>query len=154
LDHYPDCTDPTTGIRSHCSPVLFANVPHQLYRNNGNGTFTDISVVSGVAAAPSAPGLGVLMVDLDGDGRLDIYVANDLKPQYLFHNQGGGRFVEKGLLSGCGLAGTGNYIAGMGVETGDLDGSGRPSLFVTNFQNNPNILFRNGGGLRFQDYSF
>jgi enediyne biosynthesis protein E4 len=154
LDHYPDCTDTRTGVRSHCSPVLFPNTPHQLYRNNRNGTFTDISVPSGIAAASGAPGLGVLMVDLDGDGLLDIYVANDLKPEYLFHNQGGSRFVEKGLLSGCGLAGTGNYIAGMGVETGDLDGSGLPSLFVTNFQNNPNIFFRNGGGLRFQDWSF
>src|SRR5439155_717793 len=78
----------------------------------------------------------------------------DLKPGYLFHNQGGCRFAEKALLSGCGLAGTGNYIAGMGVEAGDLDGSGHPSLFVTNFQNNPNIFFRNRGGLRFQDWSF
>jgi len=154
LDHYPDCTDPNTGIRSHCSPVIFPNVPHKLFRNNGNGTFTDISASSGIAGVTPGPGLGVLMCDLDGDGRIDIYVANDLKPQYLFHNQGGGRFVDKALLSGCGLAGTGNYIAGMGVDTGDLDGSGRPSLFVTNFQNNPNILFRNHGDLRFADWSF
>ena len=154
LDHYPDCTDPTTGVRSHCSPVLFANVPHQLYRNNGNGTFTDISASSGIASAPPAPGLGVLMVDLDGDGRLDIYVANDLKPEYLFHNQGRSRFVEKALLSGCGLAGTGNPIAGMGVQAGDLDGSGWPSLIITNFQHNPTIFFRNRGGLNFQDWSF
>jgi hypothetical protein len=154
LDNYPDCTDKKTGVRSHCSPIIFANVPHQLYRNNGNGTFTDISVPSGVASAPLAPGLGVVIIDLDGDGRQDIYVANDLKPGYLFHNQGGGKFVEKGLLSGCGLTGAGNYIAGMGVEAGDLDGSGRPSLFVTNFQNNPNIFFRNRDNLVFQDWSF
>jgi hypothetical protein len=154
LDHYPDCTDPNTGIRSHCSPAIFDNVPHKLYRNNGNGTFTDISVSSGIATVTPGPGLGVLMCDLDGDGRIDIYVANDLKPQYLFHNQGGGKFVDKALLSGCGLAGTGNYIAGMGVDAGDLDGSGRPSLFITNFQNNPNIFFRNHGNLRFADWSY
>jgi hypothetical protein len=154
LDHYPDCTDPNTGIRSHCSPVIFPNVAHQLYRNNGNGTFTDISVTSGIAGVTPSPGLGVLMCDLDGDGRIDIYVANDLKAQFLFHNQGGGRFVEKALLSGCGLAATGNYIAGMGVDAGDIDGSGRPSLSITNFQHNPHILFRNHGGLRFSDYSF
>jgi hypothetical protein len=154
LEHYPDCTNPSTGILSNCSPVIFPNVTHQLYRNNGNGTFTDISVTSGIANVPPGPGLGVLMCDLDGDGRIDIYVANDLKPQYLFHNQGGGRFIEKALLSGCGLAGTGNYIAGMGVVAGDIDGSGRPSLSITNFQNNPHILFRNHGGLRFSDYSF
>ncbi|HEV3118321.1 MAG TPA: CRTAC1 family protein [Gemmataceae bacterium] len=154
LDHYPDCTDKQTGARGHCPPFLFANVAHQLYRNNGDGTFRDISVSSGVAAAPAAPGLGVLMVDLDGDGRLDIYVANDLKPQYLLHNQGGGRFAEKGLMSGCGLAGTGNFIAGMGVQAGDLDGSGWPSLITTNFQHNPTIFFRNRGNLQFQDRSF
>jgi hypothetical protein len=154
LDHYPDCTDAKTGVRSHCSPVLFANVPHMLFRNNGNGTFTDISASSGIAAVAPGPGLGVVMCDLDGDGKLDIYVANDLKPGFLFHNQGGGRFVEKALLSGCGLAGTGNYIAGMGVDAGDLDGSGRPSLFITNFQDNPNIFFRHRGGLHFEDWSF
>ncbi len=154
FDHYPDCTDPRTKIRSHCSPVAFANVAHQLYHNNGNGTFTDISKSSGVAGVPFAPGLGVLICDLDGDGRPDIYVANDLKPQYLFHNQGGGKFVEKALLSGCGMGGIGNFIAGMGIDSGDIDGSGRPSLSLTNFQNNPHILFRNHGGLRFTDWSF
>jgi hypothetical protein len=133
---------------------LFANVPHLLFRNNGNGTFTDISASSGIASVAPGPGLGVVMCDLDGDGKLDIYVANDLKPGFLFHNQGGGRFVEKALLSGCGLAGTGNYIAGMGVDAGDLDGSGRPSLFITNFQDNPNIFFRHRGGLHFEDWSF
>jgi len=94
------------------------------------------------------------MVDLDGDGLIDIYVANDLKPSYLFHNQGGGRFVEKALTSGCGLGGTGNYIAGMGVEAADLDGSHRPSLFITNFMHNPSIFFRNRGGLQFVDWSY
>jgi hypothetical protein len=154
LDHYPDCTDSATGIRSHCSPIVFPNVAHKLYRNNGNGTFTDISVSSGISAVSPGPGLGVLMCDLDGDGKIDIFVANDLKPQFLFHNQGGGRFAEKALLSGCGLAGTGNYIAGMGVDAGDIDGSGRPSLSITNFQHNPHIVFRNHGSLRFSDYSF
>jgi hypothetical protein len=151
---YPVCEDKGLDIRTTCSPILFANVPHKLFRNNGDGTFTDISVASGVAAADLAPGLGVVMCDLDGDGKLDIYVANDMKPGYLFHNQGGGRFVEKALLRGCGLDGAGRYIAGMGVEAGDLDGSGRPSLFVTNYQGLPNIFFRNVGNLTFQDHSY
>jgi hypothetical protein len=154
FDRYPFCDDKELGIRTACSPVLFGNVPHKLFRNNGNGTFTDISESSGVSKADPAPGLGVVMVDLDGDGKLDIFVANDMKPAYLFHNQGGGRFVEKALLSGCGVDGTGRYLAGMGVEAGDLDGSGRPSLFVTNFQNVPNIFYQNQGGLRFQDVSY
>src|SRR5207245_2401880 len=83
--------------------------------------------------------------DVDGDGRLDNYVANDMKPEYLFHNQGGGRFEEKGMLAGCALSGMGVMMAGMGIAVGDVDGSGRPALFVTNFQHKPNILFRNKG---------
>ena len=94
------------------------------------------------------------MNDLDGDGKLDIYVANDLKPAYLFHNQGGGKFVEKAVLSGCGLDVSGSDMAGMGIDAGDLDGSGRPSLFVTNFQFRPNMFYLNRGGMHFQDASF
>ncbi len=153
LDKYPVCETGPGRVKYTCQPFLFPAAAHQLYRNNGNGTFTDISVSSGVAAAPPAPGLGVILVDLDGDGRLDIYVANDMKPAYLFHNQGGGRFVEKAVFSGCGLGPGGRDVAGMGVEAGDIDGSGRPSLFVTNFQNEPNLLYRNRGGLAFDDWS-
>ena len=141
------------GAAEICGPIYFPSTTHKLYRNNGNGTFTDISVSSGIAAVP-APGLAVLMNDLDGDGKLDIYVANDLKPAYLFHNQGGGKFVEKAVLSGCGLDVSGSDMAGMGIDAGDLDGSGRPSLFVTNFQFRPNMLYLNRGGLHFQDASF
>src|SRR5262249_494523 len=94
-----------------------------------------------------------VLVDLDGDGRLDIYAANDMKAAYLFHNEGGGRFREKGLLSGCALGPLGVLIAGMGVYAGDLDGTGRPSLFVTNFQHKPIVRFRNKGPLLFQEWS-
>src|SRR5207248_6199839 len=125
FDHYPECVDARSGQRRCCAPIYFRDVSHRLYRNNGNGTFTDISKSSGIAAAPTAPGLAVIMVDLDGDGQLDIYVANDLKPAYLFHNQGGGRFVEKAVLAGCGLDVSGSEVAGMGIDAGDLDGSGR-----------------------------
>jgi hypothetical protein len=76
-----------------------------------------------------------------------------MKPAYLFHNSGKGTFVEKAIASGCGLGGNGNTMAGMGVVAGDLDGSQRLSLFVTNFQHEPNVLFRNRGGLRFVDES-
>ncbi len=153
LDHYPDCRDERTGRKKICPPVYFRNTTHRLYHNNGNGTFSDVSTQSGVAAAPPAPGLAVLIADLDGDGRPDVYVANDLKPSYLFHNRGGGRFEEKAVLSGCGLDMTGNELAGMGIDAGDVDGSGRPSLFVTNYQGRPNMLYLNRGGLRFEDAS-
>ena len=116
--------------------------------------FEDISLSSGIAAAAPAYGLGVAMVDLDGDGWLDIYVANDMKPAYLFHNQGHGKFKEKAAISGCGFGPDGVSISGMGVAVGDLDDSGRPSLFVTNFQDSPNILFLNRGGLIFRERSY
>ncbi len=154
LDQYPDCSDERTKLQMSCQPSLFACVAHQLYRNNGNGTFSDISVTSGIAAPSPSPGLGVVMTDLDGDGKLDIFVANDMKPAFLFHNQGGGKFVEKALYCGCAFGPHGSLMAGMGVDAGDIDGSGRPSLFVTNFQNRPNVLFRNKGNLRFHEYSF
>ncbi len=153
MDHYQVCEEPQLKVRHHCPPTVFPHVTHQLYRNNRNGTFTDISKESGVATAPPAPGLGVILTDLDGDGRLDIYVANDLKPAYLFHNQGQGRFIEKGLVSGCALGPWARMMAGMGVEAGDLDGSGRPALFVTDFFQAGSVLFRNRGGLNFQEWS-
>ena len=154
LAKHPICEHLDTKIKIGCSPTAFPLAAHKLYRNNGDGTFTDISVSAGIAAAPRAPGLGVVMVDLDGDGRLDIYVANDLHPAYLFHNQGGGKFIEKAMLSGCAFDSSGNTLAGMGVDAADVDGSGRPSLFITNYQNEPNILFRNRGGLIFADDSY
>jgi hypothetical protein len=146
-DHYPVCE--REGRRFVCPPTSFVHARHKLYRNNGDGTFTDITAASGIASAPPAPGLGVVATDLDGDGNLDLFVANDLKPQYLFHNLGNGRFAEKGLLSGAGLGGWGQPVSGMGVEAFDVDGTGRPSLFVTNFHNQPNVLFRNRGGVQF-----
>jgi hypothetical protein len=153
LDHYPPCTDEHTGLNASCPPTQFPHQTHLLFHNNGNGTFTDVSESSGVANAPPAPGLAVVMVDLDGDGLLDIYVANDMKPAYLFHNQGGGRFVEKALLQGCGMGPSGTGVSGMCAEAGDIDNTGRPSLFVTNFYNRPNVLYRNLGNLFFQEWS-
>jgi hypothetical protein len=152
--NYPECIHPQVRLRYTCAPTAFPAVRHRLFRNNGDGTFTDVTDSSGVGAAPPAPGLGVVIVDVDGDGRPDIFVANDMRPAYLFHNQGRGRFVEKALLCGCGLGPNGHDVAGMGVAVGDVDGGGRPSLFVTNFQNAPSVLYRNRGNLSFQDWSY
>jgi enediyne biosynthesis protein E4 len=154
LKNYVSCTVAGTGLRHTCSPVVFPAVTHRLFRNKGGGKFEDVSVASGIATAPPAYGLGVVIADLDGDGWVDIFVANDMKPAYLFHNQGGGRFQERALLSGCAFGPGGGTMAGMGIAMGDLDGSGRPSLFVTNFQDLPNVLFLNRGGLTFLDATY
>jgi enediyne biosynthesis protein E4 len=148
-----ECKDFNTGLAQSCTPTAYEHVHHRLFRNRRDGTFEDVSVSSGIAQIPPAPGLGVVTVDLDGDGLLDIYVANDMKPAYLFHNQGQGKFIEKAVPRGCALGRNGNSMAGMGVLAGDFDNSGRPSLFVTNFQNEPNVLFLNRGNLRFQESS-
>lgn len=150
---YRPCVDPRTGARTHCPPTVFPHAAHKLFRNNRDGTFTDISEASGITKALPAPGLGVVLTDLDGDGKLDIYAANDQKPAYLYHNQGGGKFVEKGLVSGCALGPFARVMAGMGVQAADVDGSGRPSLFVTDFYRSGSALFRNRGGLTFEDAS-
>jgi hypothetical protein len=147
------CRQQGTGRVFQCAPTAYPATTHRLYRNNRDGTFADVSASAGVAAVPPAPGLGVVVVDLDGDGRPDIYVANDLSPAYLFRNKGGWAFEEVALRSGCGLGENGSRLAGMGVEAGDLDGTGRPSLFVTNFQSAPNAVFLNRGRLQFVDGS-
>src|SRR5262249_25495326 len=85
---YTPCVHTTSGKRYNCPPTIFPAVKHKLYRNNGDGTFTDITAASGAGAAAAAPGLGVVILDLDDDGKPDIYVANDMKPAYLFQNQG------------------------------------------------------------------
>lgn len=153
VDHYRPCEDPQRKVRHICPPTVFPHVTHRLYRNNRDGTFRDITTASGIGAAPPAAGLGVIMTDLDADGRLDIYVANDLKPAYLFHNQGQGRFVEKAMESGCALGPSARMMSGMGVDASDVDGSGRPALVVTDFYHNGHVLFRNRGRLVFQDWS-
>ena len=149
LANYPRCEYGTKKMIFSCAPWNFASVSHRLYRNDGNGKFADVTESSGIADASPAHGLGVILTDLDGDGRIDIYAVNDLRPAYLFHNQGDCRFVEKALFSGCALGSSGENIAGMGVDAGDVDESGRPSLFVTNFHFSQNVLYLNAGGLLF-----
>ncbi len=153
LEHYLPCYNSEAKQNYVCPPGVFKNTKHRLFRNRGNGTFEDVSERWGVAATSPAPGLAVVIVDLDGDGRPDIFAANDMRPAYLFHNQGGGRLLEKAWTAGTACMLDGRYVAGMCADAGDVDGSGRPSIFVTNFQKEPNILFLNKGRLLFQDWS-
>jgi enediyne biosynthesis protein E4 len=147
------CTEGPKKIPLICTPSSFPHTTHQLFRNKGKGKFEDISVSSGISSAKPAPGLAVVMIDLDGDGLIDIYVASDLAPAYLFHNKGKGKLEERALLSGCALGPNSQPMAGMGIVTGDLDGSSWPSLFITNYQLNPSVVFLNKGKMRFEEAS-
>jgi hypothetical protein len=149
------CRDRNRPIYHACSPTIYPVTTHRLYRNLGGGKFQDVSAAAGVAAAKPGAGLGVAILDLDGDGRQDVYVANDMFSAYLFQNQtppgGPITLAERAGLAGCSLGPNGSSMSGMCAEAADVDGSGRPAVFVTNFQDQPNVLFRNLGGLRFRD---
>jgi hypothetical protein len=113
--------------------------------------FEDATAASGIRAAPARYGLGVLFLDLDGDGRPDVYVANDSVPNTLLRNDGGGRFEDVGALSGAASDLSGRDQAGMGVDAGDLDGDGDFDIVVTNFSDESNALYRNDGRMLFRD---
>jgi hypothetical protein len=126
----------------YCPPTAFAPEPDVLYRNNGDGTFTDVSREAGIAT-PAGNGLGLAIADLDDDGRLDIFVANDQTPNFLFRNLGGLRFEEVALGWGLAFNEEGQARAGMGVAVGDADDDGRVDLLVTNFYEESSTLYRN-----------
>jgi tetratricopeptide (TPR) repeat protein len=138
------------GKPIHCSPALYPAQQDLLFRNNGDGTFTDVSIEAGIEA-PQGRGLGLAIADLDEDGRLDVYVANDACPDFLFRNLGDLRFEEIGAASGLALDGSGHATASMGVVAEDLVPDGRIDLFHTNFLNEANTLHRNLGAGQFVD---
>jgi hypothetical protein len=136
----PFCAAPD-GKRDYCGPEDFPAQPDQLFRNNGDGTFTDVSTTSGIDR-PGGRGLGVLIGELTGDRRPDIYVANDSSPCWLFANQGNFRFFE--IAEGMGVArdGQGQLLSGMGVALGDLEGDRLCDLVVTNFYDRSTVAFQ------------
>jgi enediyne biosynthesis protein E4 len=143
------CRD-TAGAPDYCGPRSYRPVPDRLYRNDGNGHFTNVTESAGIARADGA-GLGVVADDFNGDGWLDLYVANDATPNQLWINQKNGTFVDDGPLSGAALNAAGNPEGSMGIASGDFDGDGDEDLFVTNIIGETFALYRNDGKGNFED---
>ncbi len=139
------------GIPVACGPRGLPTGRHWLYRNNGDGTFTDMSERAGIAQATSSYGMTVVAADFDEDGWPDIYVACDATPSLLFMNNHDGTFREEGVLRGVALNDDGMAQAGMGVGVGDYRLDGHLDLFKTHFADDRNILYRNDGKAYFQD---
>ena len=135
----------------YCDPRGFPALPDHVFRNDG-GRFVDVTEEAGIVDRDGR-GLGVVAADLDGDGKIDLFVANDTTANYFFRNRGGWRFSEEGLESGLATNAGGGYLAGMGVACGDFDGDGRLDLAVTNFFNESTTLYHNHGGGTFSDRS-
>jgi enediyne biosynthesis protein E4 len=151
-DESPWCGLRKPGYRMYCNPTIFDGVADRLFRNNGNGTFTDVSRPSGIAN-PAGKGLGVVFCDFDRDADTDIYVANDLVRNFLYRNKGDGTFEDVAYAAGVGFDANGKPQAGMGVDCGDVNGNGFPELFVTNFSEELNTLYENRGDGIFEDVS-
>lgn len=132
------------GEREVCHPTTYTPSTGILYHNNGDGTFTDVTHKAGIAQQRGR-GLGAAAADFDGDGRLDLFVANDIGPNFLYHNRGDGTFEEVALRQGASFGLNGQNQANMGVAVGDYDNSGRLSVLVTTFSGEPYTLYRNEG---------
>ena len=140
----PYCGERRPGYREYCHPRSFRGVTDLLFHNNGDGTFTDVSQEAGLAKL-AGKSLGVAFADYDGDGRIDVYVANDSVPAFLLRNEGGGRFRDAALAAGVAYNAEGAAVAGMGADLADYDGDGRPDLFVTTLSGETYSLYRNRG---------
>ena len=148
----PYCGLRKDGHRMYCHPTLFDGTADRLYRNEGNGTFTDVSKAAGIAN-PAGKGLGIAVCDYDRDGDPDIYIANDTVRNFLYSNNGDGTFRDVAYAAGVGYDINGKPQAGMGVDCADIDGNGYPDIFVTNFSEELNSLYQNRGDGAFDDES-
>ena len=146
-DHYPLCKHTVQGVSypAGCHPHYQKPVYDVLYRNDGNGSFSDVTARAGLKSGPARQGLGIGAADLNGDGNIDFFVANDTVYNQLWINQGGGVFVDEALLNGVAVNRFGRREASMGVAVGDVDGDGRFDLFATSYFNETNTLYRNDG---------
>ena len=144
------CFDHLRKRTYYCLPTLFDPTPSHLFRNDGNGRFTDVSRESGIVGHPGKA-FGVVATDVNNDGRLDLFVANDTVADFLFVNQGDGKFREMGLWAGVAFDDGGKPRSGMGVDATDYDGDGLQDLFVSNIDHEVFSLYRNQGDLTFTD---
>lgn len=143
------------GVRVRaCGPRGFKGAPDALYRNNGDGTFTDVTAKAGVVDRDLYFGFAVIFDDFDNDGLPDIFVANDSNPNYLYHNKGNGTFEEIAVTAGVAYSSDGKEHSGMGAAAGDYDNDGLTDLFVTAFANDNYALFHNDGHNFFTDVSY
>ena len=143
------CSD-ALGARDYCGPRAYRPVPDRLYRNDGQGRFINVTEAAGIARA-DGPGLGVSVGDYNGDGWLDLYVANDAAANQLWINRRDGTFADEGVLSGAALNAAGNPEGSMGIASGDADNDGDEDLFVTNIVGETFALYENDAKANFED---
>ena len=157
LDWTPEtntyCGSRGAGMRSYCHPDDYHGQAPTLYHNNGDGTFTDVSKPSGLAAKPSN-GLGIVTFDYDDDGWQDIFIANDAQPNSLFRNNRDGTFTEVAYEAGVAVSEDGVTESGMGVDAADATGNGRLDLIVSHLDQQLARFYRNQGHGSFDDATF
>ncbi|MGA8109852.1 MAG: CRTAC1 family protein [Acidobacteriaceae bacterium] len=142
------------GVNVMCGPRGLEGAGDHLFHNNGDGTFTDVSVKAGVSDANGYYGLGALFVDVNNDGRPDLVVANDSTPNYLYINKGDGTFDDQSYMSGFALNQDGREVANMGLAAGDYENNGHLDLVSTDFSDDYNVVFHNDGTGNFADLSY
>jgi hypothetical protein len=147
------CGEMKPGYRTYCRPQTFQPLPNALFRNNRDGTFSDISEPSGIGR-PLGKGMGVAIADFDDDGWMDIFVTNDIMPNFLFHNEGDGTFKEVAARAGVYTNENGLPVSGMGCDFRDFNNDGLPDIFYTDLITESFTLFLNIGKGLFQDHTF
>ena len=151
FETHTNCTQ--KGVATYCPPESFEGVPDTLYRNNGDGTFTDVTTIAGVYNK-DGKGMGIVFGDYDNDGDSDCYVGNDAGENFLYQNKGDGTFTNVGWMAGVEVNENGDVQGTMGVDFGDYNNDGLLDLIAINYQRQTNALYRNDNGNFFTDLSF